>query len=289
MCDNCTKHGEGRKWFLQAKNYSDDLLVDLGRAAYIRDFFAVQARQVGRKEPMEGLRLIPRPLRRMLRAAILQRLAIDHYGQIVTLEEVRKIMGLAAAVVRLPCVCRRITAQAEKRYCFGLSLRPDGLGVAGLVDASYWQGPDGQGLERLTPAQAVRLIEELDHLGLVHSVWTFKTPFIGGLCNCSARECRAMLASLAYDLPMLHRGEAVAFLQPALCLGCGACSGRCQFGALSFDGERRRPALDTEKCFGCGLCATACPVGAITLAEPSTSSFTSAAISQAARRPSSEA
>lgn len=267
MCENCTRHGEGRKWFLQAKNYSDELLADLRRTGYIRNFFAGQARQIGRREPMESLRLVPPPLRGVVRSVILHRLAADHYGQVVSLEEVRQIFALATTVVRLPCVCRRITTRADQRYCFGLSLRPDSIGAAGLLDPGYWQGPDGQGLERLTPAQAISLVEELDRSGLVHSVWTFKTPFIGGLCNCSAGECRAMLATLAYDLPVLHRGEAVASLREEACLGCGACSGRCPFGALHYDPDGRRPKLEPGRCFGCGLCATACPAQAIRLAE----------------------
>ena len=26
MCEFCTKHGEGKKWYLQMKNYADELL-----------------------------------------------------------------------------------------------------------------------------------------------------------------------------------------------------------------------------------------------------------------------
>ncbi len=40
MCEFCHKHGEGKKWYLQAKNYSDDLLSDLRRRKFIADFFA---------------------------------------------------------------------------------------------------------------------------------------------------------------------------------------------------------------------------------------------------------
>lgn len=263
MCENCTKHGEGKKWFLQAKNYSDDLLADLNRTAYIKEFFAGQARLAGRAEPMRNLRLLPSPLRRMVRSVILRQMARDHYGQVVTMAEVREIIGMTGTVFRLPCVCRRISTRQEKRYCFGFSLSPDSLGAVGLVDASYWEGPDGTGLEKLTPDQALGLLEDLDREGLVHSVWTFRTPFIGGLCNCSAAECRAMLASLTYDLPVLHPGEVVASLNQSACRGCGACARRCQFGALQYEREHRRLALDPSKCFGCGLCAGACPAGAI--------------------------
>ena len=40
MCDFCHKHGEGKKWYLQAKNYSEDLLSDLKRRDFIADFFS---------------------------------------------------------------------------------------------------------------------------------------------------------------------------------------------------------------------------------------------------------
>ena len=31
MCEFCHKHGEGKRWYLKAENYSDDLLSDLKR------------------------------------------------------------------------------------------------------------------------------------------------------------------------------------------------------------------------------------------------------------------
>src|SRR4030042_777363 len=34
MCEFCHQHGEGEKWYLQAKNYSDDLLHDLKRRRF---------------------------------------------------------------------------------------------------------------------------------------------------------------------------------------------------------------------------------------------------------------
>jgi hypothetical protein len=43
---------------------------------------------------------------------------------------------------------------------------------------------DSFSLETLSKEEALDSIRKLDKEGLVHSVWTFKTPFIGGLCNC---------------------------------------------------------------------------------------------------------
>ncbi len=39
MCQFCIKHGEGKKWYLQAKNYAEDLLSDLRRRNFILNFF----------------------------------------------------------------------------------------------------------------------------------------------------------------------------------------------------------------------------------------------------------
>lgn len=40
MCEFCHKHGEGKKWYLNARLYAEDLLSDLERRRYIRDFLA---------------------------------------------------------------------------------------------------------------------------------------------------------------------------------------------------------------------------------------------------------
>ena len=38
MCEFCLKHGEGQKWYLQANNYSEDLLNDVRRRRMIENF-----------------------------------------------------------------------------------------------------------------------------------------------------------------------------------------------------------------------------------------------------------
>ncbi len=38
MCQFCTKHGEGKKWYLEAKNYSDDLWNSGGRREFTDEF-----------------------------------------------------------------------------------------------------------------------------------------------------------------------------------------------------------------------------------------------------------
>ena len=38
MCQFCVEHGEGKKWYLQAKNYSEELINE-ERQRFMTDFF----------------------------------------------------------------------------------------------------------------------------------------------------------------------------------------------------------------------------------------------------------
>ena len=47
------------------------------------------------------------------------------------------------------------------------------------------------------------------------------------------------------------------------CVHCGACTGFCPTGALSFEKPSQKVLFDPEKCNGCELCVSACPVRAM--------------------------
>ena len=51
-------------------------------------------------------------------------------------------------------------------------------------------------------------------------------------------------------------------IDKATCVGCGACIGTCQYGAISF-GDDGKAVIDQSKCEKCGTCAAVCPVSAI--------------------------
>ena len=38
MCEFCVRHGEGIKWYLEAKNYAEDLLSDVRRRKFMAEF-----------------------------------------------------------------------------------------------------------------------------------------------------------------------------------------------------------------------------------------------------------
>ena len=47
------------------------------------------------------------------------------------------------------------------------------------------------------------------------------------------------------------------------CKGCGLCTERCPFKAISVENEKA--SVDPNRCYGCGACALTCPTGAIKL------------------------
>ena len=50
------------------------------------------------------------------------------------------------------------------------------------------------------------------------------------------------------------------YVDPDLCISCGACAGECPVGAIS-EGDGKFE-IDPDKCTECGSCAAVCPVGA---------------------------
>jgi len=267
MCEFCTKHGDGQVWFKNAANYAADLMADLRRRQYISEFLdstiADGIVTIGRLEALyrKKKRLPDRIVRQMTAKA-----REEHFGQVVTIEDIREIVGRAATVVRLPCACRWAAAKKEARCCYSVSYTPDAW-YEGL-DMGYFGLADDVGLERVTPDEAIRQMEKLEESGAVHTVWTMITPFVGAICNCTPMECLG-LRTLAIDVETMFRGEESAVVDEELCTGCGECEARCHFNAISGrSGAAGSVArVDEKKCYGCGLCRGACPADAISMRE----------------------
>ena len=271
MCEFCAKHGDGKKWYLQAKNYSDDLAADVHRRKETQWWFNYFEDGLGRDlERMEKvLPKLPRPVRHLIASFLTLRHKKGHFGQVVPIEDIESIFQIVNSIVRVPCVCRRLTVGREVHCCLGVSASPDAGMIGEVVDPSYWRGPDTDGMDELTPAEALSFMRELEKDGLMHSVWTFGTPFIGGICNCDRSDCAAMRATVGHGVKMMFKGEYVAVLDRDSCTGCRACMRLCQFGAMGFSWADRKAYIDTLKCYGCGVCRAGCSSGAISLRERS--------------------
>jgi Pyruvate/2-oxoacid:ferredoxin oxidoreductase delta subunit len=270
MCDFCHQHGEGKKWYLNATNYAEDLLSDLRRRRFITHFFETPERLRKGERALTALDVLPGFLWKNVRTRITDRQKVRHFGQVVPIEDVERILALTTSVVRLACVCRHVSFGQEKRYCYGLSMAPNGGGIArllGEIDASYFVGPETAGLESMSKTEALARVRESEREGNCHTVWTFLTPFLAGLCNCSLPGCYAMKATVSHKTPVFFRGEYVAAADPEKCSGCGQCVKICPFQAFRPWKKKAKAVIDASKCYGCGICRSVCARDAIALTD----------------------
>jgi len=137
------------------------------------------------------------------------------------------------------------------------------------IDASYLTGPDTAGLEAISKDEALTSLQQHEKEGCCHSVWTFMTPFIGGICNCDRSDCLAMRSTVTYRVPVMFRAEYVAEVNPELCNGCRQCMRVCQFGAIGYSAANEKVFIDPRKCYGCGICRATCTKDAIMLHDRS--------------------
>ena len=270
MCQFCHQHGEGKKWYLKAENYAEHFLSDIRRSKYIQHFFHDPQRLKERIDLLDTLNRMPGFVQAVIKPAILGRMKRMHHGQVLPLEDVEEIFSFVSSVVRLPCICRQASLGTEERFCYGLSMVPAETsklkGIVEAVGADYLTGPDVKGLETVSKEEALEQFKELEKKSLFHSVWTFMTPFIGGICNCD-HDCMAMKATVKKSLPVMFRAEYVAEVEPELCNGCRNCVMACQFGAINFSLAREKVSIDPLLCYGCGVCRVHCRNDAVTLTD----------------------
>jgi NAD-dependent dihydropyrimidine dehydrogenase PreA subunit len=271
MCEFCLKHGEGEKWYLQAKNYSEDLLSDMRRRKFVEHFASMNTLEQDFPraiQSMERMHKLPWFIRQMVSRLVTRKMKKQHFGQVLPIEEIEQIFTFANSVVRVACICRQATLGKEKRYCYGVSMGPDGgklLAMFHEVDKSFYGGPADGKHEVLTKEEALAAMRAHESEGLCHTIWTFQTPFIGGICNCDRTDCLAMKATVTHETPVMFRAEYVAEIDPDLCSGCRQCMRLCQFGALGYSASNKKVVIDQAHCYGCGICRSACKANAIRL------------------------
>jgi Pyruvate/2-oxoacid:ferredoxin oxidoreductase delta subunit len=185
-----------------------------------------------------------------------------HFGQVVTLEDVLKVIDIIYPIALMTCACRRSMlglANEENFTCMGMG--------SGMYKWERWPETYRGGVQFLTPDEAKDAVTKMNKRGLVQTLFTFGTPYIGGICNCDYPDCSAIRTTIDHGIQFLWKGHYVARVDNELCNGCASCVHRCQFKALSFSASQNKAYIDLFQCFGCGLCATECPQEAITLVE----------------------
>lgn len=292
MCDHCVQHGEGGKWFLNAQNFATKLyrLKKKEVAKKVEE----SRQEAEQKEALQVLQGVPLSLSRgssadldglleELVSDIAEATAVDvnkvpmlkkkaehfvsnyHCNQVVTLEEAMAMMDITYPIALMQCICRR---ESQGQYPLGEAMYCFALGV-GLYKWERWPNTY-RGITFISPKEAKERLISFDKKGFVHSLTTFYTPYIGGLCNCEYPACLSIRGRIDYGIRgVVRKGEYVAKTIPELCTGCGQCVSRCQFKAMALTVSRNKVHIDMQRCFGCGLCATECRNSAIQLVERS--------------------
>ncbi len=263
MCEFCTKHGEGKEWYLNIKNYNLDLLSDLKKKRFARNFFHDFADSYN-KYPIYRLALnlpfIKTPLRYIARRSAMRK----HWGQVLPIEDVKKVLSMTTSIVRVPCVCRKITTGKEVRSCFLVSIDPKLFEKEGMVDRSYFGPPDVVKFEKFGIDEALDFMKAEESNGAIHTIWTITTPLAGAICNCGGMDCLA-LKTYREVMPHFFKAEYIADVSIDRCVDCGECIKLCQFGALKRPSVGAKVEIDNDKCYGCGICRSVCSKKAITL------------------------
>jgi len=259
LCEFCTAHGEGKKWYEVMEHYSQDLLKDPQRRAYIGNF--IRSIRTSALTNMDRLDWTKRKLPfiyKIIRQIATLSMKTNHYGQVVPLEDAERILDMVHSITRIPCICRSVTTgKNNARYCLLLGIDPTGFNTE-------WPELEAS-LETLTPQEAKELLREFDQKGLVHSIWTFKTPFIGAICNCD-HDCLAYKFQISSELlNTMFKAEYLAHIEQHSCVGCRHCQRVCQFGAVEYSLHNQKCYINLGKCYGCGVCRAACKKQAITL------------------------
>ncbi len=117
--------------------------------------------------------------------------------------------------------------------------------------------------DRITKEDCFDILKACAQAGLVHNINNFQGDNIV-LCNCCGCCCDFMVKMKKYrGLIMIDHSNFVAAIDPESCTGCGECVERCQFDAISQDGDIA--AITPDYCAGCGNCVSVCPVECISI------------------------
>jgi ferredoxin len=276
MCEFCIEHGEGKKWYLEMKNYADELLYEelsssqreiVGATTRFEwnnrfwESFVMPALSSVSKLQEEAQDSPPSTAlaeEQPSEDEIVAHRKVEHFGQVLPIEDVEEVIDIVDSITRIPCGCRFITTgKADKRYCFGLGM--DKWGILGRF-------PDtASSLEVLEKEDAKKIFRKYDEEGLMHSIWTGVTPYVVGMCNCD-RDCGAYKGYIEMrGAPSFFRAEYVCQIDWDLCNGCKSCISQCQFGAQFYSSGLGKVFIDPTRCFGCGVCRATCPTDAVTL------------------------
>jgi len=276
MCEWCMKHGDGKKWYENAKNYSNELADQYNLKEYLTEqwmnFETVFIRKIMGfssiglgykfKTPIIG-RILRNKAEKMIHSEKKHRNPVradGHFGQIIPLEDAQMIMSELAAepIILNYCMCRWMQRGIKESVCINFGV------LSEVIEKLPRFIPEGK-TARIDSETAVAKLEEFNKQGKVASVWFQPVPYINAICSCENPQCGGLRLRRDFGLHSVYKAEYVAQVDADLCQGCKKCVSMCQFNAITFSPTLQRAIINQENCFGCGNCRHMCNAEAISL------------------------
>ncbi len=276
MCKWCFKHGVGQKWYMNAKNYSDQLAKEIDAEEYLteqwQNFENVFIRKISGfssiglgyklRMPLIG-KVIRWAVERMIHGTVRHRKAFradGHFGQVIPIEDAKIIISELAAepIIENYCLCRYMQRGVKEVCCINFGV------LSGIIEKLPRFIPKDR-VVRISREEAMERLEQHSKNGYIQSVWYQPVPYINAICSCESTYCGAMRLRQDFDLMVMSKSEYIINLNQDNCQGCKLCIAQCQFKALRYNPSLKRVTVDYNKCVGCGVCRHACQYDVLTL------------------------
>lgn len=276
MCELCMKHGAGKKWYLNAQHYSDEIVEKYNLRDYLmeqyKNFEQVSVRKVHGfnavgldyklRIPIIG-RIIKHTAQKMLHSTkppVNPLRAEGHIGQVVPLEDGIAILEECAAepMINKNCMCRYMSRGVKEACCIN-------FGVMSEILEKLPRFIPEKDKFHLTRHEAIERFTENNRKGYIGTIWFGPFPYINNLCSCANPECAGIRPRVDFDIFSIYKAEYVIQLDRLKCSSCMMCVSKCPFKAFKFDRSAKEVKLDINKCYGCGVCRYFCPDDALYL------------------------
>ena len=214
--------------------------------------------------------------------------AIEANQRVLAAEEAHDyILNHASEELSLvPCPCRTRTEKMGIREC--KDKFPVGACIMLGLSVGHFETTTNIS-KRVTKQQAIQYFDEMQELGLVgQTVNAVYGDMI--ICLCCGCCCSHVRGRTRWDNPNSLSPSNFVPRAGEDCIGCGTCTERCFFGAISLDEETDQVQVNVDKCIGCGVCTLACPQETLKLHryERSTPFETTQQLFETARRENRE-
>ena len=171
---------------------------------------------------------------------------------ILPYDDIKSLLLKAKWFNLIDCICRKQQDILGSRKC--------DFPIRTCLIFSTVERPAGS--HTITQAEALKLLDEVEEIGLVHTVSNVARG-VFYVCNCCGCCCGILRGITQFGIAhSVARANYYAVVDTEKCNGCATCADRCQVNACSTDDVA---TIDVTKCIGCGLCVTGCPSEAVKL------------------------